>query len=231
MACGVRAQPSPTDSWLRTLQDHPETMDAFYTEGALRIFTTGKVMRGKDRIAGWWVSRKFRIDSVAIIRTIQPHKEEYRYEISEFRTREGKKFKQLIIWNLEKQFPRRELEVVVEVWPLKNFRGQLDARRAQWISHCNAHLVDQLVNEVYSDKAIYYNHGPLKKGRPAIIDTYQYMNNPAYQLKLEPILVEPVNDHVAYEIGQCSGSYPGKYILVWQKDEDGKWYILLDSNI
>ena len=35
------------------------------------------------------------------------------------------------------------------------------------------------------------------------------MNNPDYTLTLEPLAFSMVNDDLAYEIGQCSGSYGG----------------------
>ena len=57
------------------------------------------------------------------------------------------------------------------------------------------------------------------------------MNNKNYRLKLEPLIVKPVSKNLVFEIGQCSGSYDGKYILVWGKDVDGMWKIIIDSNI
>jgi hypothetical protein len=55
------------------------------------------------------------------------------------------------------------------------------------------------------------------------------MNNPTYQLTLTPIAVEAAGKDIAFEIGQCSGSYGGKYILVWQKIGNN-WKVLFDSN-
>jgi ketosteroid isomerase-like protein len=40
-----------------------------------------------------------------------------------------------------------------------------------------------------------------------------------------------VNDNLVYEIGQCKGTYKGKYILVWKKESDGVWRVFIDSNI
>jgi hypothetical protein len=57
------------------------------------------------------------------------------------------------------------------------------------------------------------------------------MEREQYHLTLTPIFIEPVSATMVYEIGQCSGSYGGKYILIWQREQDGKWRILLDSNI
>ena len=56
------------------------------------------------------------------------------------------------------------------------------------------------------------------------------MNNPKYSLNLTPIVLELVNERIAIEIGQCSGSYNGKYVLVWEKTKDGQWKVLFDAN-
>lgn len=231
MCAGLRTQPLPNAAWLQAREKAPETLKEFYTDNAVRVFISGKVSEGAQSAAEWWTDQRFALDSLAVIRTLEPHQPEYRYEIVALRTTDGRRMKQLVIWNLEGQRPKRELEFVATVWPLQQYREQLDARRAQWMTRCNAHQAGQLVSELYAPNAVYYNHGPVIQGRDAIADTYQYMNRPDYYLELEPIIVEPVNDHIAFEIGQGKGSYQGKYLLVWQKDEAGQWYILLDSNI
>ena len=96
---------------------------------------------------------------------------------------------------------------------------------------CNAHDVEGLVNELYSVNTLYYNHKPLVKGREDVIKEYGYMRNEKYSLKLTPLFIEAVNESTVYEIGQCNGSYGGKYILIWKKEADGKWRIFIDSNI
>ena len=108
---------------------------------------------------------------------------------------------------------------------------KIKERRKEWIMLCNKHNAQGLVEELYSSDAIYYNHKPVIRGHASIIADYAYMNNPEYSLHLEPLTIVPVNDHMVFEIGQCSGSYKGKYILVWKKEKDGEWRIFMDSNI
>ncbi|MEL6276528.1 MAG: hypothetical protein AAFU03_15630, partial [Bacteroidota bacterium] len=103
--------------------------------------------------------------------------------------------------------------------------------RNAWIDLCNQHDAQQLVDSLYAKNAIYYNHRPVVIGRETIGQTYQYMNDERYQLTLTPIQVEAVNDSLVYEIGQCSGSYGGKYVIIWQLGRDGVWRVILDSNI
>ncbi|MBC2838326.1 DUF4440 domain-containing protein [Robiginitalea sp. SC105] len=225
------AQDPPSYTWIKTLEQVPERFEDMYTTGAVTVLQGGEVLQGSKAIGAWWKERELALDSMFSIGTEQAHVPGYEYEVSQLVSRDGTTRKLMVIWNLEGEHPRRELEVVAEVRPLKHFREQLEARRAAWMDHCNAHRVEQLVNDLYAPNALYYNHRPLVRGREEIINTYRYMKNTGYRLKLEPLLVEPVNEHLVFEIGQCSGSYPGKYILVWTREEDGKWYILLDSNI
>lgn len=108
---------------------------------------------------------------------------------------------------------------------------KIDERRAEWIKYCNLHNARNLVENLYSEKAIYFNHKPLIVGREAIIEDYRYMNNPTYNLHLAPLHLHVISDQIIFEIGQCSGSYNGKYVLVWEKEADGQWWIAMDSNI
>ena len=106
----------------------------------------------------------------------------------------------------------------------------IDASRNLWMSLCNAHAADKLVEKLYTSQAYYYNRGRLLQGTKALTTEYSYMNMSSYALKLTPKHVVSVTPEIVYEIGQCSGSYPLPYMLVWQKQEDGTWQILMDSN-
>ena len=106
----------------------------------------------------------------------------------------------------------------------------LDSRRKDWMENCNAHNADKLVKELYTSNAYYYNRGRLLEGSKALSAEYSYMNSPNYSLKLTPKHVVFVSNSVAFEIGRCSGSYPLPYMLVWEKQKNGKWQILMDSN-
>ena len=96
---------------------------------------------------------------------------------------------------------------------------------------CNAHDPAILVNTLYTEDNLYFNHKPLVKGRTLLIQEYAYMARDNYELLLNPTFFYQLNDDMAYEIGQCKGSYNGKYILIWRKDDDGKWRVYMDSNI
>ena len=106
----------------------------------------------------------------------------------------------------------------------------IDQQRNLWMQHCNAHQADKLVSEVYTPDAYYYNRGRLLQGTKAITAEYGYMNSANYSLKLTPKHVAFVSPNIAYEIGRCSGSYPLPYMLLWEKQANGTWQVLMDSN-
>jgi len=126
--------------------------------------------------------------------------------------------------------PGIEFLVIYEKKEARKQPSALDRSRKEWMKFCNAHQVDELVSQVYTSDAYYYSRGRLLRGTKAVIEEYSYMSNPNYSLKLTPKHVAFVTPDIAYEIGQCSGSYPNPYMLLWEKEEDGRWVILMDSN-
>ena len=100
-------------------------------------------------------------------------------------------------------------------------RAAIDSARQQWMKLCNAHQAKQLVEQVYQPDAYYFNRGRLIQGTKALSSEYGYMDSPNYSLKLTPKHMAFVSSDIAYEIGQCSGSYPLPYLLVWKNRKMG----------
>ena len=123
-----------------------------------------------------------------------------------------------------------EFLIIYEKSNSENELSDIDKSRKDWMALCNAHQVEKLVKQLYVADAYYYNRGRLLQGTKALSSEYSYMNSPNYSLKLTPKHVIFVNSDIAFELGQCSGSYPLPYMLVWEKQDDGKWLILMDSN-
>lgn len=191
-----------------------------------------EVFDTSDEIQDFFTKKAFQIDSLRIIKRLMGReKRGIEYEISQCHTQSGGTFTNLIIWQKEGKRDLRQFAFWAQRGNHTVDTAALSVRRTEWMNFCNAHRVDSLVTKIYSPSPFYYNHRPLITDPDTLIKEYSYMNNPDYQLRLHPIILEPVNDHIVYEIGQCTGSYGGKYILIWEKDSMCVWKILLDSNI
>ncbi len=123
-----------------------------------------------------------------------------------------------------------EFLVIYEGNSPKDVSSVLKSSRAKWMELCNTHKATELVKQLYTPEAYYYNRGRVIQGTKAISQEYSYMNDPNYSLKLTPKHLVFVSPNVAYEIGRCSGSYPLPYMLLWEKQSDGNWQVKMDSN-
>ncbi len=150
------------------------------------------------------------------------------YEVGEIQA--GAKSFSVMFLNRKDRGLGIEFLVIYEVTGSENQSGGLDKARNKWMKLCNAHQAGKLVEQLYTKDAYYYNRGRLLKGTKSITAEYGYMNSSSYSLKLTPKHNKFVTPEIAYEIGRCSGSYPLPYMLLWQKQTDGTWKVMMDSN-
>ena len=226
---------SPTvniDKWANQFNSDKDALAQLYIEKAIKINAAGEVLDGREAIIEDWKKMDWKIKNIKTLKKVSTHKNTpYEYEIGEFKNSKEKIFKHLIIWNTKEKTKTRELEFIAKATTFSSNKNEIDQRRKEWMTICNSHDAKKLVHQLYDENALYYNHKPLVIGRDSITTEYSYMNREKYQLTLTPIHLEEVTENLAFEIGQCSGTYGGKYMIVWQKDETGKWYVLMDSNI
>lgn len=152
------------------------------------------------------------------------------YETGEIQTNSGSFPVMFIRSKADPTRPKIELMVINEEKDPVNETANLDRQRSRWMELCNTHKASELVSRLYTSDAYYYNRGRLIQGTKALSAEYSYMNNEAYSLNLTPKHVVFVTPNLAYEIGRCSGSYPYPYMLLWEKQTDGDWQIMMDSN-
>jgi ketosteroid isomerase-like protein len=222
---------SANQKWMQAINDkNIELLSSLYTENAMVLSSNGVDLASRDEILELVPNSDFVVKSVSTNKRIQAN-DSYDYEIGSFINKDNGLAKHLIIWHTSNNEDKRELEFIIETDDSKVNLEEIDIQRANWMTLCNAHDAKSLIENVYSENTMYYNRGRLLIGRNDLVKEYAYMNNEQYQLKLNPILVEPVSKTIVYEFGQCEGSYNGKYILVWQKNNEGIWQILFDSNI
>lgn len=234
----VTATPKPsvyqgiTGEWMRLVNTATDSLSRLYSPEAVHIDAGGQVVTGAAAVAGRIHEQLYTIDSIATRSEISATPDTaYIYELGSFYTSDNKIFKHLLIRDSRNGANLRELEFIAPAKKGIPVPAAIQERREQWIQLCNAHNPSVLVEKLYAVNAIYYNHRPVIKGREDIIADYQYMADPNYILTLEPLVLEAVTNDLVFEIGQCTGTYNGKYILVWKKNTEGIWEVLLDSNI
>ncbi|MEZ4858983.1 MAG: hypothetical protein R2781_09255 [Flavobacteriaceae bacterium] len=206
-----------------------DSLATLYTNNAIKVRTSGAVFTIPDAIKEYYAKKEVVIQTIYTAKRIKANPI-YDYEIGGFNLQSGESYKYLLIWNTEGT-QKRQLECIAQATKNIPIDPQIEKRRAQWIKLCNAHDALALVTQLYTPNAVYYNHKPLVIGTQAIAQEYSYMNQTQYSLGLTPLHLEMVTSTLAFEMGQCTGGYNGKYLLVWQKNEQGLWQVLFDSNI
>lgn len=228
--------PDNLNDWLTAINsDNNDLVQNLYTTNAINVISADSIISGSTQIASYYTSLKNKIISITSLFSLEANKEKgITYEIVTYKTDDHKEYTQLVIWRMD---DNTEMVRDFEFTEINNLEStkvdttEIDERRKLWMELCNTHNTENLVNQLYSTNTIYFNHKPIVKGRENLIKEYAYMNSPNYSLQLHPTKLEVVNNNFVFEIGQCSGGYNGKYILIWKKEANGTWNIYIDSNI
>ena len=224
----------PNKNWQSLMNGSSDYSLSVYHSKSVFIDANGNVFDSQEEKEIYIKKLKAELGSIRSITSIRkttviPNKLEY--EIGAFETTNST-YRHIVIWSFENNKKVRELEFITKKEASKKtLIDEINKARNKWITLCNKHNASNLVSTLYTPSAIYYNHKPVVIGTSAISKEYSYMNNPKYSLSLKPIHTEIVTNNMALEIGQCSGSYNGKYLLVWKKNKDDQWQIMVDSNL
>jgi len=221
--------------WQRLLNEQPQHIQTHYTDNAITLTGKGRQLTTTEERKAYLAPLLSPQQSVKSIEPIfcelaNPNTD-IRYDLSRLKPAVGPDYIQLVIWRDKDGQYVRELDFLAPLSPDRTDLTALDQAREKWIELCNEHDAAVLVEQMYEPEALYYNHRPMITGREQITTTYSYMNNEDYSLHLNPLVVQPVRNDLVLEIGQCSGSYQGKYVLIWRRNAEGQWQIWMDSNV
>ncbi len=220
--------------WLEAVKHkNPDQLKAMYAEKAIKIIAVDSIVYGDTKIADYYIKMSAEITESESLYITEANKTEgIDYELVNYKTTKAEEFVQVVIWRLKNEKRVREFEYSMKrnISNSDDYKDQVSKKRELWIQLCNEHNAEHLVSQLYTSNAIYFNHKPLVIGTKAISKEYQYMNSDTYNLSLEPLILEMVTDNTAFEIGQCKGSYGGKYVIIWKKELDGDWKVFIDSN-
>ncbi len=215
-------------SWMNAI--NANTVKDVLSKHCIKILPSDSILVGSAAISNYYASQEFRVNHISCLSSVfATNDSAYLYKIN--RVDADREYRQIIIWKKINSVWKVEFEYTLPFTCKKIDLSVMDAARNNWIRLCNLHNALQLVNSLYSKNAIYYNHKPLVLGRDSIAKEYSYMNHPSYHLKLNPVYLDVVNDRTIFEIGKGEGSYQGKYILIWKKNQADLWEIFIDSNI
>jgi len=221
--------------WQRLLNEQPRHIQTNYVDKAITLTGKGRQITSSEERQQYLaplLSPQQTIQSIeSIFCELANPNTDVRYDISRLKPATGPDYIQLVIWREINGQYLRELDFMAPLAPGRTDLTALDQARDKWIELCNKNDASALVEQLYEPEAIYYNHRPMIVGREQITTTYSYMNNEDYSLHLDPLIVQPVRKDLVLEIGQCSGSYGGKYVLIWRRNAEGQWQIWMDSNV
>ncbi len=220
------------NNWMSYLNASSDSLMHLYAEDAVKVLVDGTILSGRIAIKDYWHTAELQIKAMESDTVILAHPERgLFYELGAFTDANQQKYQHLIIWQMKGAARVSVFEFVAPQLEAVEDYEALDKRRALWMELCNRHEVQQLIDNLYEEETLYFNHRPLLKGRAALVKAYQYMKAENYQLSLLPSVVRQVSPDFIFEIGQCAGTYQGKYILIWQRNEQGQWNIFIDSNV
>ena len=228
-------RPNSLISWVHAVNGkNIQSINSSYDANAVKIISSDSLIQSAAEMVDYYTIKENKITSIESLFSIVANQNRgIHYELVRYKTDDLKEYIEIVIWRVQGQHRIREFEFTQESTSnsFQTDTTKIAARRKLWVELCNANNAENLVKELYSTNTMYFNHKPIVTGIEALIKEYGYMNNKDYSLNLNPLKLEIVNTNFAFEIGKCSGSYNGKYILVWKKEADGDWKIYIDSNI
>ncbi len=219
--------------WLESFNEGNGDVSGFYLKKAVFFPSEGSLIRGRQAIAAYYRKQRIRHCRFRSITAEARHRAALNlvYEIGYLVAENGTKFKYIVAWREIGDTWARELEAIAKTseYVVEDASG-IERSRQRWIELCRQHDPNVLVKQLYEKNAYYYNRERVLQGTIAIASEYGYMADPGYMLNLAPLSLTFVTSNLAFEIGKCTGTWGGYYLLCWQRGRDGIWRILLDSN-
>lgn len=217
--------------WIEALNNHG-SFHGLYTPNLL--FFPGKEVfqTGQDSAAAYYKNlNKANITFTEANVTYRVRQNNTIYELGLLGTTTEERYVYLTVWQHFEDEWIRELQAITELTVENQEYTAIDRAREMWVNLSNAHSTQDLVNKMYTTDCIYYNQGKVYRGLSEVTRVYEYMNYPTYSIQLTKLAGLMVQPDLAYEIGHYeSNGFAGSYIIIWSKQPDGEWKVMLDTN-
>ncbi len=235
--CVLKAQTEPIQSqFIQSISDH-QAIDEFISKNGYLFFSDELILNTEP-------------GETDVILDFQKAADDYRWSNTFINNSETKitvgSFKKgdlsifiLTGWSDIGSAWKKEVDVVLEedqkMGITLDLERELDKERTTWEELANAHDPLAHTNYSYAGGAVYLSGGRRNDGPEEIAQRYSYMENPAYSVYLEDIFLKRTSEGRVVEIGRYSigsrdSNGKGMYLIVWEKQPEGRWQIALDFN-
>ena len=220
--------------WVKAFnqENNAELLSAFYM-GQGGIFIENKMIEGAEKTGKVLKELKHVVGKLSQYNSTGVHKLNERniFEMGHYLSADGStSLASVIAWNNESGSWKKELEILYVENKVDNFDTDgIDRAREKWVELSNANKPGDLVTQVYTENAVYFNGGKVTQGRPAITTRYDYMSNPKWTISLRSLQQIPVKNNLVLEVGEYRSSGRGYYVLIWIKKGD-EWMTNFDFN-
>jgi ketosteroid isomerase-like protein len=207
-------------------------MNPYYTDNAA-LFINAEIYQGEDLINEELKNFRNKIKGIKYLGSIKmvEHDSLRFFDVGLYKDKSKAYHAYLIAWNKVDDFWKKELEIIQPYNNSSKLNEQeITAAREQWVQLSNSHNHRALIEQSYTENAIYFNNGKIDKGVEEIVTRYAYMSNPNWKIELNPIQLLSVQEDLVYEIGKYKSGGVGHYFILWTKDKEGVWKVRLDFN-
>ena len=210
-----------------------ESLESIYSKDS-GLLINYKFIMGQNNVSKALLKDdKYKICSIYKNKILKHDKTKY-IEIGKYKTdcKETPSIAYISAWRNELGNWTKDLDVLIPAYKCKTNLKELDDLRNKWVEFANLHNPKLLIDTIYKTNAIYFSKFESNIGRESIINRYSYMLDKDFSISLKPEYKMKVNEKIVFETGiyTVKKNYSGVYVIIWEKQNNGEWQILLDFN-
>lgn len=223
------------ENWVNSFNFSRENIKLHYYKNSFIIILeeeSNLLLKNKD-IEKYYMAilQKNKIINQEIIYSVKYDAIKY-IEISKFEIDNGESLFSIREWEMQKNKWNINFEVIAKS---NKESSKIDTDKLKelsdyWLKIANSGNIKFLCDEIYGENG-YYIDWEINKGKEDIYNKFkEYMENNEYYIKFKETAFFSITENVGVEIGKYETPFgPGNFILIWKKDNFGKWYAAVDK--